>query len=192
MTVWHWVRHGPTHERAFVGWRDVPADLSDHARIARLAGFLPRPALLVASDLVRASATADALGDGRARLADEPDLREFSFGDWDGRHFDDVARTDPELSRAYWETPGDVAPPKGESWNAAAARVARVVDRLNATHPEAEIVAVAHVGVIMTQIGRATGEPPEAVIGHRIDNLSVTRIEHRAGRWSLGGVNHCP
>ena len=34
MTVWHWVRHAPTHETAFVGWRDVPADLSDRARIA--------------------------------------------------------------------------------------------------------------------------------------------------------------
>ncbi|PHR02026.1 MAG: histidine phosphatase family protein, partial [Sulfitobacter sp.] len=36
MTIWHWVRHGPTHEKAFVGWRDVPADLSDTAQIARL------------------------------------------------------------------------------------------------------------------------------------------------------------
>ena len=30
MRLW-WVRHGPTHEKAFCGWRDVPADLSDHA-----------------------------------------------------------------------------------------------------------------------------------------------------------------
>ena len=37
MTTWHWVRHGPTHQKSFVGWRDVPADLSDHAQIERLA-----------------------------------------------------------------------------------------------------------------------------------------------------------
>ena len=34
-----------------------------------------------------------------------------------------VARTHPDLSRAYWEDPGDHTPPGGESWNTAAARV---------------------------------------------------------------------
>ncbi|MFT7136552.1 MAG: alpha-ribazole phosphatase, partial [Akkermansiaceae bacterium] len=51
MTTWHWVRHGPTHEKTLVGWRDVPADLSDHAQIARLNAHLPRDAILVSSDL---------------------------------------------------------------------------------------------------------------------------------------------
>ena len=41
MRLW-WVRHGPTHEKAMTGWRDVPADLSDTAAIARpelITGF---------------------------------------------------------------------------------------------------------------------------------------------------------
>ena len=58
--------------KAFVGWRDVPADLSDGAALARLDAALPRPALLVSSDLVRASATADMLAAGRDRLAHAP------------------------------------------------------------------------------------------------------------------------
>ena len=62
MTTWHWVRHGPTHEKTFVGWRDVPADLSDHAQIARLDAHLPKEALMVSSDLIRCVATADAIG----------------------------------------------------------------------------------------------------------------------------------
>jgi alpha-ribazole phosphatase len=108
LTRFWWVRHGPTHEKNFVGWRDVPADLSDHPRIARLSAHLPIGAHLVASDLSRASATADALGKGRTRLPDDAALREFNFGDWDGKHFTEI---DPVLSRAYWENPGDISPP---------------------------------------------------------------------------------
>ena len=192
MTTWHWVRHGPTHEKAFVGWRDVPADLSDLAQIERLHSFLPQKALLISSDLQRASATADVLDAGRQRLTDHPDLREFHFGDWDGKHFDEVAQSHPELSRAYWETPGDIVAPGGESWNMAGARVAGVVDALNAAHPDGHIIAVAHIGVIMTQIERATGEAPEEVIGNRIDNLSVTQLAVEKGRWECQRINHLP
>ena len=77
MTTWHWVRHGPTHEKAFVGWRDVPADLSDTAQIERLHAFLPDDALLISSDLQRSVTTADVLDIGRTRLPHHADLREF-------------------------------------------------------------------------------------------------------------------
>ncbi len=191
MTVWHWVRHGPTHETAFVGWRDVPADLSDRDRIARLDAALPKPAFLIASDLSRASATADALGAGRHRLPDRPDLREFNFGVWDGMTFDQVAARDPDLSRRYWEDPGEVRAPAGESWNDAAARVAPVVAELNLRHPDAEIVAVAHFGIILSQLAIAAGQTPYQALGQKIDPLSVTSLRFD-GAWSVERINHCP
>lgn len=193
MTVWHWVRHGPTHEKTFVGWRDVPADLSDAAQIARLDAYLPQEALMISSDLQRAIATADAVARStRTRLAHDLDLREFNFGLWDGLGFQAVAERDPELSRAYWETPGDVVPPDGESWNMAAARVSARVDALNAAHPEAHIIAVAHIGVILTQVQRALGQTPIQTIAQKIDNLSVTRLIHEAGHWRSEVINHLP
>jgi len=192
MTRWWWLRHGPTHEKAFVGWRDEPADLSDTAAIARLDGFLPKGAVLVSSDLIRASATADALAAGRNRLPHAPELREFNFGDWDGLGFDAVAARDPDLSRDFWENPGDIAPPNGESWHQVAARVAPFVDGLNSRFTGRDIIAVAHIGVIMTQIARASGLTAKQVIAQRIDNLSVTRIDHDKGRWMVGAINHVP
>lgn len=118
MTTWHWVRHGPTHQKTFVGWRDVPADLSDTAQIARIQAFLPDDALVISSDLIRAHATADAIADGRTRLASDPMLREFHFGAWDNWHFSRVSDAYPDLSRAYWEDPGDIVPPavKAGTW----------------------------------------------------------------------------
>ena len=192
MIVFHWVRHGPTHEKTFVGWRDVPADLSDSARIARLDRHLPGDAALLASDLSRASATADVLGAGRRRLPDDPRLREFHFGDWDGRHFSDIAETDPDLSRAYWERPGDIAPPGGESWNAAALRVAGAVDALIAAPPARDIVIVAHFGVILTQVQRAMGVDAAQVLAHRIEPLSVTDLAFDGAGWQVGGINRQP
>jgi len=83
MSRFFWVRHGPTHARSMVGWSDIPADLSDTARLARLASHLPEGALVVSSDLIRARATADAIAGPRLRLGDERDLREIHFGDWE-------------------------------------------------------------------------------------------------------------
>ncbi|MEW9921227.1 histidine phosphatase family protein [Marimonas sp. MJW-29] len=193
MTTWHWVRHGPTHQKTFTGWRDVPADLTDTDRIARLHAHLPADALLVSSDLSRCVTTADVLHtQTRRRLPHHRDLREIHFGLWDGMHFKDIAARDPVLSRAYWEKPGDIEPPGGESWNQTAARVNRVVDVMNATHPGAQIIAVAHFGVILTQVQRALGVGAYDAMAHKIDNLSVTTLHHDDGAWHVDRINHLP
>ena len=191
MTTWWWVRHGPTHERAFAGHRDVPADLSDTARIARLNAHLPRTATLVSSDLQRATRTADALAGSRARLPDTPALREFDFGDWDGLTFDEISKRDPILSRAFWEQPGDIRAPNGESWNDLGARVSAFVDEVNAQAATPDIIAVAHIGVIMTQIERALGSA-SAAMAHSIAPLSVTCLRLDNGAWHLISVNQQP
>jgi len=61
------VRHGPTHAKTMVGHADVPADLSDTAALSRLSNYLPEVPV-VSSDLIRASATADAICGARPRL----------------------------------------------------------------------------------------------------------------------------
>ena len=193
MTTWHWIRHGPTHEETLVGWRDVPADLSDTAQIARLNAHLPQRAFLVSSDLVRATATADVLGHPeRQRLPHKPELRELDFGLWDGMHASDVSKHHPELSKAYWTTPGDIAAPNGESWNMAARRINAAVDRLNVMYPNEHIIAVAHFGVILTQVQRALNISAKAAFDHKIDNLSATQITVSPARWDVTHINHSP
>ncbi|MEL6618000.1 MAG: histidine phosphatase family protein [Pseudomonadota bacterium] len=190
MTVWHWVRHGPTHQTSFTGWRDVPADLSDTAAIARLAAHLPGDAIVVSSDLDRAIKTADAVQGARVRLPHDPALREFHFGTWDGVHFSDIADRHPDLSRAYWERPGDHAPPGGESWHRSAARVAHAVARIEARHPDAHVIAVAHFGVILTQVQAVLGVSAYEVLAHRIEPLSVTTLDPHVGKAVT--INHLP
>lgn len=191
MTRWWWVRHGPTHQKAFTGWRDVPADLSNTGQIERLSNYLPARATLITSDLQRAAKTGDAVQADRQRLPHAPALREFDFGVWDGMHFSEVAERDPDLSRTYWEAPGDVRAPEGESWNDAAGRVRPVVDHMN-TEGHRDIVVVAHFGIILTQLQRASGKSAYEVLAQTIDPLSVTQLTHENGHWQVGVVNHSP
>jgi broad specificity phosphatase PhoE len=184
-----WVRHAPTHARAFAGWRDIPADLSDRAALARLDAHLPRGGAIVSSDLGRAVATAGALAAGRAALPPQPGLREFDFGAWDGLTFDEVAAGWPDLSRRYWEEPGSIAPPGGESWNDAAARVARTVEAVLAATAAEDVILVAHFGAILSHWAMAAGLAPREAIAQPVAPLSVTRIDRTAQGWQARSVN---
>ncbi|MAU53694.1 MAG: histidine phosphatase family protein [Roseovarius sp.] len=190
MSRFFWVRHAPTHARAMVGWTDIPADLGDTARLARLSAHLPEGALVVSSDLGRARATAEAIAGQRPRLPDEPELREIHFGAWEMQGVDTVA--EPERLRAFWEQPGALRAPGGESWDDLSARVGRAVARLRAAHPGRDIVAVAHMGTILTQVQAARGVSAYDALGQKIDTLSVTELLWGAGGWREIAVNHCP
>ncbi|MXU64470.1 histidine phosphatase family protein [Oceanomicrobium pacificus] len=195
MRRWWWVRHGPTGVRNMVGWTDLPADLSDRDRIARLAAALPGGATVASSTLQRSIQTAAATHGQAPDLALRlPDLREMHFGDWENRSFADVARDAPDLSRRFWEMPGDTAPPGGESWNLFRDRVAAGISALDARTDKAEdLVVHAHFGTILAALQIATGMPPAAVFSFRIDNLSVTRIDALGpGQWRVARVNDCP
>jgi alpha-ribazole phosphatase len=181
------VRHGPTHAKTMIGWTDLPADLTDHAAVARLAALLPAGARVVSSDLIRAVATADALQQGRARLPHDPRLREIHFGAWEGRTWADVDAEDPTI-RAFWERPGEVRAPGGEGWNDMAARVATGLDAL--AHLGGDIVVVAHFGAILAALQRAREITAAEVFAQKIEPLSLTEIARVPGGWQVGRVNH--
>ncbi len=180
------IRHGPTHSDSLVGWSDIPADLSDTARIARLEAALP-DAPVVSSDLDRAVKTADALTARRVRLDHAPELREIHFGDWELRSQEEVAASDPVLARTFWESPGSARPPGGESWDALRCRVHGALDRLAGRGHE-DLIVVAHFGVILCAVQRALGIGAADAFAHRVDPLSLTRVD--APPWRAGVINH--
>ncbi|MEM6587673.1 MAG: histidine phosphatase family protein [Pseudomonadota bacterium] len=190
MTRVFWVRHGPTHAKAMVGWSDIPADLTDTARIARLNAFLPTDAVVVSSDLIRATATADAIQGPRTRLPHDADLREIHFGDWEMQNFETIE--DQERLRAFWDEPGLVRAPGGDTWDEVVTRVDRGIARAMAAHPGADIIAVAHMGAILTQVQQAERISAYQAFAQKIDNLSVTELVHDSDGWRSVRINHCP
>ncbi|PWJ16160.1 histidine phosphatase family protein [Jannaschia seohaensis] len=170
------IRHGPTHAKRMVGWTDLPADLSDTAALARLEAALP-DAPVISSDLIRAVTTADAIQGPRDRLPHMHALREFHYGDWENRAFDEI---DEPTLRAYFETPGSLRAPGGESWNDVSERVHAAIASLTGGP---DLIVVAHMGVILTLWARARAVAPYEALSQKIDNLSLTRID-----WAAHGL----
>ena len=190
ITRFHLIRHGPTHAKSMVGWSDLPADLSDTAALARLEAALPREAVVISSDLIRAVATADAIQGDRLRLPHAQALREMYFGDWELRRWAEIDAEDPDRNRAFWEEPGDNAAPGGESWNMLSARVNAQMDQLAQTYAGGDIIVVGHFGQILCQIERAGNMTTTEAFSHKIDNLSLSRIQYGPDGWTLSETNH--
>lgn len=186
-----WIRHGPTYANAFIGHTDIAADLSDTAALERLALFLPKDAPLLSSDLIRTTTTADAIHRGQSRGTARPGLREIYFGAWEGKTFSEVAISDPETSKQFWENPGDTAPSNGESWNSFSNRIHREIQGILAQNSSEDIIAVAHFGVILSVLQLATGMPPKSLFSFKVNNLSVTKVSYDTDNqaWSVHFVN---
>jgi len=195
MTTSYWfVRHGPTHAKGFCGHTDLPADLSDTAQIERLKAYLPKGAKILSSDLSRARETARALWNGQDWLPEAPEFREMNFGDWEGKDFETVEKSDPALWRAFWETPGVVAPPNGESFDQLSTRIDAALKALHRSGPQGNIIITAHFAVILAALRLATDMPTTAAFSFKIDNFSVTRLDylHKSNNWRVMGVNSLP
>jgi len=124
----------------------------------------------------------------------EAEIVSVSFQIGRGRYesiYSEIESDSPDLISAYWEHPGDVRPPGGESWHQVCVRVDRAIDALIAAHRGRDLIVVAHFGVILTQIQRALQLDTDAVFAHRIDNLSVTQLTYLPdGHWREGRINH--
>lgn len=181
------IRHGPTHAKTFVGWTDLPADLSDTAAISRLENALPHDVPVISSTLDRAVKTADVIQGARPRLPHDPRLRETHFGDWENLSWSQIQDRDPALARRVFESPGHHAPPGGESWHAFYQRVHAGIDAITG-----DAIVVAHMGVILAVLQRALGCTPYEALGHKIDNLSVTKVSRATAQtpdWSAHQIN---
>ena len=127
------LRHGDTQlspEHRFCGLRDLPLSANGtrqaKAAAGRLAGGAPIDAV-VSSPLLRAVATAAiAAGELGLTAAIDDDLRETSFGDWEGFTLEEVQQRWPAAAAA-WRRDPEQAPPGGESFADTARRVDRAV-----------------------------------------------------------------
>ncbi|MGZ5213344.1 MAG: histidine phosphatase family protein [Actinomycetota bacterium] len=133
------------------GALDVP--LSDEGVIqARCIGDHLRDARLdevYASPLGRAVATASAVArpHGLTPVLRE-DLAEIDFGAFEGRTFDEIAASHPDLYRQWMLDPTSVRFPEGETFEDLRARATSEVTRIRREHEDGSVAVVTHGGVI--------------------------------------------
>jgi broad specificity phosphatase PhoE len=103
------------------------------------------------------------------------DLREIDFGELEGRRFEEIERTDPELYRAWMERPTEVRFPGGESFPDLRGRALRAFDAIRSRHESS--VVVTHGGPIRAGIAAWLGMPDEAIFRLDQSYCGVTVVE---------------
>jgi broad specificity phosphatase PhoE len=175
------VRHGQSTwnaEGRWQGWSDPPLSPLGESQAEEAAGRLADlgATAVVTSDLVRARTTgrilADALGLGPPR--EEPDLREYDVGDWEGLTRPEIETGWPD-QLAAWREGRLLATPGGETRSAFLERVMAALRRMAAAADLGEVAVVVTHGGVIRAAEQVTGADRSAVIG----NL--------AGRWFLAG-----
>jgi len=137
------IRHGATEwsqNGRHTGSTDIP--LTDDGRAAARA-LAPRVAkwefsLVLVSPLQRARETCELVGLGAHASVDD-DLREWDYGDYEGRTTKDIRESDPGWT--IWSGPV----PHGETPDEVAARADRVIARVDAADGVAALVAHGHI-----------------------------------------------
>ncbi|MEG3177138.1 histidine phosphatase family protein [Sphingomonas sp. RB3P16] len=149
----HLLRHGaPLHTGTLLGRTDSPVTAAGLAACVARAEGLAVDAV-IASDLIRASACADAIARARGlSAARDPRWRELDFGAWDGLA---PASLDQAALGAFWDDPDANPPPDGERWSSLVARVATACAAITAP-----TLVVTHGGAMRAALSVLCGLGP--------------------------------
>lgn len=105
----------------------------------------------------------------------DDDLRELDFGELEGRKYDEIAASEPELYRAWMETPTRVRFPGGESYADLKERAVRSLERIWNDHSAA--VVVTHGGVIRAGLAAWLGIPDESIFRIDVRYGGITAVD---------------
>jgi probable phosphoglycerate mutase len=176
------LRHGETPwspERRYAGSSDIPLTQNGArqaaAAAARLAGG--GIAAIVASPLRRTRQTAAAVSAATGLpVVFDAAWAEVDFGDWEGlTHAEASERWPAEM--AAWQADPAVAPPGGESFAAASARVLLGLKTLLAAHPGQSVLVVSHVNPIKIVLLHALHAPTHALRRVYLDVASLSETD---------------
>jgi broad specificity phosphatase PhoE len=178
------VRHGVAdgHEGRAVGQLDLP--LSERGRAAMralLASGPGRPDRLVSSDLIRARDSAQILAaHWGMEVVTDTRLRELWFGEWEGRTWRQLERSDAARLERWMREWATERAPGGESFPDLVARVSswlREWWRERAVGSTETTVVVAHAGSIRAILCRLLGVPLSRAFEFEVDWARVTALD---------------
>ncbi|MEW5966415.1 MAG: histidine phosphatase family protein [Pseudomonadota bacterium] len=185
------IRHGETDwnvQKRIQGHTDIP--LNDTGRAQALAMAFnaahQRFQAIYSSDLVRATATAEALAQREDQTV-KPllQLRERHFGLFQGLTVAEAALRHPEAHARYLARDPDYDFETGESLAAFADRVADGIAWLVRHHSGQTIAAVSHSGVLDIVYRRATGRTLTAPRDFKIPNCALNWFRFDGRGWHL-------
>jgi len=188
------IRHAATDMAGVLcGHSDPPINQTGQEQVASLVRQLrERPiGRIYSSDLRRAAQTAEALAVSRGiPLFCRKELREISFGAWEGLRWAEVQARSPEYPGPGFESLQGRGAPNGETIRDFRARVLSALDAIasdaSARRP---IAVVTHLGVIRTAMTELANIDRQSELLRQISCCSAHgfRVDRRGWTMSEGG-----
>jgi alpha-ribazole phosphatase len=156
------VRHAETDLAGkFCGHSDPTLNATGRQQVAEILHTLsawPTIEVVYTSDLSRARQTAETIVDHYdARLEVRYELREISFGLWEGLTWDEILLRYPEEARQWMEQYPAGTVPQGEPFRDFESRVLREMKFLREQADAAQIAVVTHAGFLRVALMRMCG-----------------------------------
>lgn len=184
------VRHGETEwnsVRRLQGHADIGLSEEGERQVLRLKPVIDRlaPDHVIASDLARASRTAELLGYPAGGRTEQ--LREMDLGEWTGALISDIRQREPDNYLA-WRT-GLFDPPGSEVWESVCRRAQDAVTA--ALKASDRLLVVCHDGIVRALIHSLVGVGLQKIGPAGPASLSVILIADD-GQGRLEIFNHHP
>ena len=192
------VRHGATaNNRArpprVQGRRTDPELSEEGRRQARQTGRALADmtvGTVYTSPLLRARQTASAIaGPHGLEVEAVQDLIEVDVGQWEGRDWVEIEKTDPEAYRLFTTDAGVHPYLGGENLGTVQARVIPALERLMADNLGRVVVAVGHNCVNRVYLAHLLGMPLAKYRSISQDNCGVNLLRYRGGRIKAVTIN---
>ena len=178
------VRHGRTEgnvRRILVGRTDIPLDALGYRQAVAMAeslSSLAPPDVIVASPLLRARETAQAIADRLGMPVDiDPDVAELDFGSFEGWTLEDIRAQHPEFASQMSDRDFDTAWPEGERLSEFHLRSIAALATLASRYAAHTAVVVTHGGFLGSVAAQLIGVPPNDWARFQIRNCSITHLE---------------
>ena len=175
------IRHGETEwnrKLIYQGQTDIDLNETGYNQARLLSKRLADKKIdrIYTSDLKRAANTAAIVAEPHAKkLIKEKDLREISFGNWEGMNFEEIQEKDSEKYNEWRQDPISVSPPGGETFLGFQKRVISVIDKIKDLHTGEKVAIVAHGGTIRAYLAHILGMD---LMGNRKLSIHNTSFSH--------------
>lgn len=182
-TTLYLIRHGETEgsdTKRYKGSIDVPLSERGIAQMRNVSVFIKSSKLsaVYCSPLLRALKSAEIIAEphGLNPLI-MPDLRERSFGVWEGMSFDEIKKQYPDEFKAWADNPLKFSPIGGENTLEVRDRALQSLDKILKKHDGENISIVAHGGVNRVILCDIMGIPFDNLFRIEQDFAAVNIIE---------------
>ncbi|MDC7125361.1 MAG: histidine phosphatase family protein [Spirochaetales bacterium] len=175
------LRHGEHDKKGYIGGgSDVPLSSSGKKEAEQLVSALRdfKPDFIFTSPMLRCLQSIEPF----LKMEETPkpiiceDLKELNFGEWEGKTYDEINKTDKERLTLWYSAPESYKPPEGESLAQLNKRIEVFMKNIVCNGKDGRYLIVSHGGPIRCILSQLSKTGIEGHWLFQIDKGSFCRI----------------